>query len=195
MHVEGESRHRLAPEETYAGKSLFRHCISIKKLIDRFGASSILDYGSGKGLQYRAAKVKLGDGREYASIPEFWGLAVTCYDPGYEPFSRLPSGKYDGVISTDVLEHCPETDIPWILAEMFSFARRFVFANVACYPAQKHLANGENAHCTIKGPEWWQESVGRAAMAAPEVRFFFQLEQVVHRPDGGRELSPVILEG
>ncbi len=81
---------------------------------------------------------------------------IRCYDPCYQPFNKLPDGKFDAVISTDVLEHCPEEDIPWIIDEIFGYANRFVFANVACYPAKKRLPNGENAHCTIRPPEWWE---------------------------------------
>jgi hypothetical protein len=93
---------------------------------------------------------------EWPSIRAFWGIdELCCYDPAYAPFNVLPDKKFDGVISTDVLEHCPEEDIPWILDEMFGYATRFVFANVACYPAKKRLPNGENAHCTIRTPEWW----------------------------------------
>jgi hypothetical protein len=66
------------------------------------------------------------------------------------PFSALPEGRFDGVVCTDVLEHCPEEDLPWIVGELFGYARLFVFANVACYPAAKKLPNGENAHCTIR---------------------------------------------
>jgi hypothetical protein len=84
-------------------------------------------------------------------------MSVHCYDPCVEEFSMLPQGVFDGVISTDMLEHCSEEDIPWILSEMFSYAENFVYVNVACYPAKKTLPSGENAHCTIKSPEWWSE--------------------------------------
>lgn len=54
------------------------------------------------------------------------------------------------MICTDVLEHCPEEDIPWIVDELFAFARKFVYANIACFPARKQLPSGGNAHCTVK---------------------------------------------
>ena len=50
-----------------------------------------------------------------------------------------------------------------IVAEIFSYARRFVYVNVACYPAEKRLPNGENAHCTVRPPEWWAKLYGDAA--------------------------------
>ena len=67
------------------------------------------------------------------------------------------------MICTDVLEHCPEDDVPWIVDELFGYANMFVFANVACYPAHKVLPNGENAHCTIQPPEWWERLFGDTA--------------------------------
>jgi hypothetical protein len=178
LHVHGEERLRLPAEKTYNGRSLPRHAPRIKALIDAHQARTLLDYGAGKGHQYRPMEVRLGDGRVFRSIPEFWGISsVTCYDPAYEPFSRMPEGPFDGVVCTDVLEHCPEQDIPWILGELFGFARRFVFANVACYPAMKHLPNGENAHCTVRPAAWWQEQLAKISAAHPKVRFEFLLDE------------------
>ena len=69
---------------------------------------------------------------EHESVLDYWDLdEVYRYDPCYAPYSRLPEGRFDGVIATDVLEHCPEEDLPWIVGEMFSYAQRFVFASVA----------------------------------------------------------------
>jgi hypothetical protein len=126
-------------------------------------------------------------------VKSYWGAKdIRCYDPGYEPFSELPRGTFDGVICTDVLEHCPEEDIPWILDELFGFARKFVFANVACFPARKTLPSGGNAHCTIRPVKWWKEHVQRAALRKPELLFQFRLahlkaghieERVVERMD------------
>lgn len=196
MHVHGEQFQRLPPQETFAGQSLPRHGQAIKALIDRFQARSLLDYGSGKGLQYHPMPISLPDGRQFSSIPEYWGVeAITCYDPGYEPYNKLPSCKFDGVICTDVLEHCPESDVPWIVEELLSFATRFVYANVACYPAKKRLANGENAHCTIKDAAWWREVLTTASRRHPAVRYFFQLERLVTRTDGHAEVATTSLQG
>jgi hypothetical protein len=79
------------------------------------------------------------------------------------------------VICTDVLEHCPEEDIAWILDELFAFARKFVYANVACFPARKQLPSGGNAHCTVKPVKWWEEQIVRAARARPELLYEFRL--------------------
>ncbi len=191
MHVEGEIHARLPAEQVFSGQSLPRHSQNIKRLIDEFAARTLLDYGSGKGHQYTRYRVDLGQGQTFPSIPAYWGVDITCYDPGYEPYSKLPAGPFDGVISTDVLEHCPEDDLCWILCELFAFARKFVYANVACYPARKHLANGENAHCTIRGADWWRGQFSRAAMAFADVRYFVLLDE----PAAAGGLRQTVIQG
>jgi len=196
MHVEGELHQQIPAAQTFSGQSLPRHGVAIKSLIDKFHARNVLDYGCGKGVQYTSVRVKLPDGREFGSIPAYWGVeAVVCYDPGYEPFNRLPQTKCDGVICTDVLEHCPEDDMPWIVEELFAFARYFVFANVACYPAKKRLANGENAHCTIRSEAWWRELITAVADRHPNVRYFFSLDRLAPTADGGSKLETALISG
>ncbi len=98
----------------------------------------------------------IGVTKRSADWRKMWGVEkISCYDPGYEPFIKLPKGTFDGVISTDALEHCPEEDISWIVEEIFSFASKFLFLNVCTVPAIRLLPNGENAHCTVRPQEWW----------------------------------------
>lgn len=166
MHRDGDVRRGTPAEQTFDGKSLPRQAARIRKLIQRSDAKTLLDYGSGKGSQYLPAKI-MDNGVAIAnSIQQYWGVeSIRCYDPGHVPFSALPEGRFDAVVCTDVLEHCPEDDMAWIVGGLFGFARRFVFANVACYPAIKTLPNGENAHCTIRPIEYWRELFEKAAAA------------------------------
>ncbi|GAB5469048.1 MAG: hypothetical protein Kilf2KO_20780 [Rhodospirillales bacterium] len=164
MHTEGEQRLGLAAEKTFAGQSLYPHIARIGAELKQSGSKTLLDYGAGKGLAYQQKPLTLPSGETADSLQAHWGLErVTCYDPGHEPFAKLPEGRFDAVICTDVLEHCPEEDIDWILTEIFDYAKRFVFLTVACYPAKKHLPNGENAHITLRKPEWWQRRIIAAA--------------------------------
>ena len=151
----GQSR-KMEAEDAYPGNELPKFAGHIKRLIDLHGSKSVLDYGSGKGKQYGPMTVNVSDGRVFESIPHFWEVnEVQCYDPCVPRFSNLPKERFDCVVSTDVLEHCYTDDVPWIVREMFSYARQFVFVNVACFPAIARLPTGENAHCTVKNPEWW----------------------------------------
>lgn len=175
MHEKGEDFLGIPAEQTFPGKSLLPQARHVKRLVQQTDARTILDYGSGKGKQYDARPFRDETG-VWTDIMEFWGIdEVTCYDPCYEPYSKLPEGKFDGVISTDVLEHCPEADLPWIVDEIFSFANKFVFANVACYPAAKRLPNGENAHCTIRPVEWWNDLAYQVAAKYPHLVWEFRI--------------------
>jgi hypothetical protein len=173
-HSEGDEAQDFAASETYPGRSLLRHIPNIRQLVDSTGARSLLDYGAGKGLQYEWRNISLRDGTTISSVKDYWGIeTVTCYDGAYPPFTTLPSGTFDAVICTDVLEHIPEQDIPWVLDELFGFATKFVYANIACHPAKAILPNGENAHCTVKPESWWAARVRDAAAKKPDVRYRF----------------------
>lgn len=190
LHTEGEKHLGLPPEKTFPGLSLPAQASKIKSLIDRTGAETILDYGSGKGAQYNPLTIRIESDREWPSIIDYWDIdEVHCYDPCYEPYSTLPQGKFDGVIATDVLEHCPEEDIPWILDEMFSYAKLFVYANVASYPAMKHLPTGENAHCTIQPTEWWREILAKISKNHPGIVWEVWVETLAHTEKGMQKLE------
>jgi hypothetical protein len=157
--------------DVYVGKSLLKHVPEIRRLADKTGAKTLLDYGSGKGLVYRDGSVAAQLGFE----------TVRCYDPAVPDHSVFPAGeKFDAVISTDALEHIPEDDIPWVLDEIFAAARKFVFATVGAYPAQKILANGENAHACQNDRAWWSASINKVAKRYPGILFRFMIESQNH---------------
>lgn len=156
MHTEGEKQSGLPAEQTFPGKSLAPQATRIKRLIEASAAANILDYGSGKGRQYLPHALVGKEVERFDTIQDYWNVDfIQCYDPGYEPYCTLPAGQFDGVVCTDVLEHCPEEDLPWIIGELFAYARTFVFVSVAVYPAGKRLPNGENAHATVRDAAWW----------------------------------------
>jgi hypothetical protein len=184
MHQNGERFLGMPPEQTFPGKSLYPHRADVKSMIARTGAVTILDYGSGKGRQYDPQIIRDETGAIWPGMADYWDVdEVVCYDPCYQPFSELPQGQFDGVISTDVLEHCPQEDLPWIVEEIFGYASRFVFASVACYPARKRLPNGENAHCAILPVTWWSALVNRIAGNHPGLLWEFRLYSKPGLPD------------
>ena len=122
----------------------------IVDLVKDTKAKSILDYGCGKAHGYLKH-----------NHHKHWGILPELYDPAVVPFTRLPKGTYDGVISFDVLEHIPEEEIAETLKTIIDKANKFVFLGIATDPSKTILANGENAHCTIKPLEWWVEQVNK----------------------------------
>lgn len=172
MHEQGERFLGIPAEKTFPGDSLFYQAARILEMIDMTDARNLLDYGSGKGMQYLPAKFEFPELRDFATVADYWAIdSITCYDAAYPPYSTLPQGKFDGVISTDVLEHCPEEDLSWILDEIFGFARKFVFAYVSCYPARSRLPSGDNAHCTIRPPDWWHAQLQKVAANYPAIKW------------------------
>jgi len=120
------------------------HLETINNYIEELDLKTVLDYGSGRGKFHSRLNAE-----------------ITPYDPAYEPFSNLPDKEFDGVICTDVMEHIPEEEVNDALEKIFDRARYLVFFNISTKPAEKNLPNGENAHCTLKPKEWWEEEITR----------------------------------
>ncbi|MDH4275967.1 MAG: class I SAM-dependent methyltransferase [Gammaproteobacteria bacterium] len=178
LHHEGDAAQGLPGAKMFPGTALFPQAPRIAQLIAETHTETLLDYGCGKGLQYEVA-YDAPDGKHWTSVQHYWGIqSIRCYDPAYLPHSQKPAGQFDGVISTDVLEHCPEEDLPWILETLFTYARKFVFVNAACYPAVKNLPNGENAHSTVKPPQWWGDLFVKVAARFPNTIGEIQIQQV-----------------
>ena len=180
-HEEGiNSKEYILADQTFPGDSLNPHLKTVHRLVKSSGATSLLDYGAGKGSAYQLSPISV-DGQIADSVKAYWGLeTLVCYDPGFAPFSTLPTGEFDGVICTDVLEHIPDSDIPWILREQFCYGKKFVFGNIASFPATKTLRNGENAHCTIEPCEWWENRISDAHRATgSSADYFFVIETKV----------------
>ena len=137
----------------YTGDMLFPNLEYIVKLIELTQAKSLLDFGCGKGKQYS------GWGELTAHIT--LGMMPALYDPGVKEFEKMPDGKFDGVYSTDVMEHIPKEELPETLELIFSKANKFVFLAICTQPAIQLLPNGENAHCTLERIDWWKEIVSK----------------------------------
>ncbi len=84
------------------------------------------------------------------------------------------------MICTDVLEHIPEPDISWILSEQFGLATKLVFGNIASFPADKLLPNGENAHCTVRPVAWWQETIAKVHAESNRRDYYYIVETKIH---------------
>lgn len=123
--------------------------------------STVLDYGCG-GSDWRTRGFDEASGH---SAIEYFKLQ-NAYQ--YEPARALDERRQvDCVVSFDVLEHIFVSDVPTVLHDMFSYATKLIILNVACYPAQAKLPNGENAHITVRHPLWWKGMIDSISIAYP----------------------------
>ena len=136
MHAQGR----------FNGLTLLRYKDEIKRLCEETHALTVLDYGSGKGMQYKAF-----------DPTDEWGAAVTLYDPAVPGIDQLPSRPFDGVICTDVLEHLPEEDIATTITRLYELARLFLLVSICDRPSKKLLPDGRNCHVTVKPNKWWYD--------------------------------------
>ena len=175
----------------FSGIGAYKHRRALRRLIRETNAKVLLDFGCGRGLQFAShnAEALLSKLNVFCSSwTEALGVErIVGYDPASEAYSIVPTGKFDGVYAIDVLEHCNETDLPWIIEEIFSYAFKFVFLTVAIVPAKKNLPNGENAHVTLKSQDWWLGLIDEVAKEHPGIRYEVELEEEVLKSQTDKE--------
>jgi hypothetical protein len=145
----------------FFGNSLLNHEKEIGEFIRELGATSLLDYGCGAGMPYDSPY----------KVWKNWGLNPTfirLYDPAFKEHSKPVTGKYDIVISSDVLEHIPEDQVDSVIQTMFSHARKGVWASICTRPAKKCFPGTKiNMHVTLHPMQWWDDTFKEHAGGLP----------------------------
>ena len=183
LHTKGNKK--IAPDLMFSGISIIYYLRDLQQIIRTESCKSILDYGCGKALlyskdKYNRLKIDKNNNTLPKPLPEIWNLDYfALYDPGYEKYNTLPKGKYDGVICTDVIEHIDENDCDWILEEILSFSKKFVFVSIACYEALKTFTNGKNVHVNFKSPEYWKEKLDALSIKHPHLNIYSALDVII----------------
>ena len=184
LHENGNEK--IPAHKMFNGISLIYYIPDLMDVIlNKEKAKSILDYGCGKGklyspTEYNTLKLDKKGRRLNDSLPNLWQLDYyDLYDPGYKEYSKLPKGKYDGVICTDVIEHIDENDCDWILDEIFSYGRKFVYLTIACYKALKTFDNGKNVHVNVQTPEYWKEKLNKLHKKYPYLNVYANMDVMI----------------
>ena len=133
----------------YTGDMLIYQLHHIKKLIELTDAKTLLDFGCGGGEQYN----------DPVYLQKELGIMPALYDPGVIEYQKFPLGTFDGVYSTDVMEHIPKDELSDALEIIFYKATKFVFLAICTHPAFAILPSGENAHCTVETISFWKDIV------------------------------------
>ena len=149
----------------FNGRSLVKYVDIIKNYLEKNECRTLIDYGCGKGLLYTDDYELVTEKKPLYKnldkpLPEYWNLTRhALFDPAHEEHSELPMGLYDAAICTDVLEHVPTSDLGWVIGEIFGFAQKMIFLNIACMPALKKLKDGSNAHISLHSPYDWLQFI------------------------------------
>ena len=184
LHENGNKT--IPADKMFNGISLIYYIPDLMEVVlNKEKAKSILDYGCGKGklyssTEYNTLNLDKKGRRLNDSLPNLWQLDYyALYDPGYKEYSKLPKGKYDGVICTDVIEHIDENDCDWILDEIFSYGRKFIYLTIACYKALKTFDNGKNLHVNIQEPEYWKKKLDKLHKKYPHLNVYVNMDVMV----------------
>lgn len=148
-------------EDAYSRQEALRFRHELKRLFETHEIKDVLDYGGGGG-----------DWRKKLT-PEGPALANFVGVDDYRRFEPARSiderREADCVVCFDVMEHIFVSDVAYVLADIFAAARKLVVFNIACYAADARLPNGENAHSTVRSPDWWRGAMSAVAAAHPEI--------------------------
>ena len=106
----------------YQGVSLDKEIPNIANLVLSTASTTVLDYGCGKGNQYKQSNSNI--------LFHVKDENIFLYDPGFKEHDTLPDRTFDGVISTDVLEHIPEKVIPKTLNQIFERADKLSLIHI-----------------------------------------------------------------
>lgn len=162
----------------FPGFSITPYVGTIQELVALHQPESLLDYGSGRGLQYLKRRVH-----------EAWGgLLPHCYDIGVRGLDDKPGGTFGGTICTDVAEHIEEADVPLFLTELANYTADggFLFLSISCRPTKKRLPDGRDVHVTIRPPSWWIDKlkalVARKALDGDDLRVVAAFDVAGHFP-------------
>ena len=159
MRADGEAR---KPEDVFSDFESRFYRSSIKEQFIKYNIKTILDYGCG-GSDWTSKNFS----QNSESAQEFYNLDQ-CFR--FEPARELDERRQvDCVLNFDVLEHVFIADVEATLNDIFSYAKKLVILNIACYPAAAKLPNGENAHITNRHPYWWKAQVDNFALKFPNV--------------------------
>ena len=124
----------------------------VKQVLEQVAAKSLSDYGAGKCNLQRGLR-ELGVDIDYRP-----------YDPAFPDYG--PARTADLVCCIDVLEHIEPDYLDNVLAELSAITRAHGFFSIHTGPAQKHLADGRNAHLIQQPSSWW----------LPKLCRFFEIE-------------------
>ena len=116
----------------------------VRSLSTKYGATSVLDYGSGKGRLKEALSTKSAH------------LSVCQYEPALDIDERRVC---DIVICRDVLEHIEPECLDEVIQDLHRLTGKVLYAVIATSTSGDFLPDGRNAHLIIQPGHWWEKKL------------------------------------
>lgn len=151
-------------EGKFTGKFLRPHKPWLVDLVRERGITSALDYGCGKGEQYRWR-----DPDDGLTIEEALGFTVAKYDPGVPEYADGPDGVFDLVVCTHVLGSVPVMDLPWFLGRLFSHCRDTLYVAERLGRVKKGVIRNKGAHPFGWTADQWADAIAAVRPATTRV--------------------------
>ena len=117
---------------------------AVNRLAVDHQATSILDYGCGKG----ALKTTLVEKYNWPAS------AIHEYDPGI-PGKHVRPAPADVVACTDVLEHIEPDCLTAVIENLFNVTKKVAYILIVKQLAGKTLPDGRNTHLIVEPTMWW----------------------------------------
>lgn len=120
------------------------------------GGGPVLDVGCGMGLIVRTLLRRGVDARgvDVAVAPMAWAneRAPDRFQQGSMLELPFDDEAVDTIVSTDVLEHLDDADVPRALSELARVARRYAFISLSTAPDRDNVW-----HLAIHDRTWWEQ--------------------------------------
>ncbi len=146
--------------KTWSGKATFQYADEIKKLVVKYNARSLLDYGCGKAKHYDpSSHIKIED----KTFDQWLGIeSVYKYDPCVENLDILPpaGSKFDAVIAIQSLTAVPDKDIEQVAEYLMSVTSKFCFvgnSNPNTETKSNKIIANQEFFLDDRNPDWWRD--------------------------------------
>ena len=93
-------------------------------------------------LEYRFADEAAEEKATVESIAGQSGIKISRYDPADASGGPRPVDRFDGVVCTEALNYIPDEDVPWVIEDLFEWARRFVYVVIENSPSNRSYLHG-----------------------------------------------------
>lgn len=135
----------------------------LDSLIEQTEPKTILNYRFADTVVEHPLSVELPPGQD--------DIIVTRYDPADRSSGARPTDCFDGVVCADALNYIPDEDVPWVIDDLFDWARRFVYVVIEPSPREKTLADGTCLHSRPRDLTWWKTAFEKAAERHPRIQW------------------------